>query len=192
MNRINASEREKIAAQFEGDAARILIVDDEPVLCELMEEALKDFNYFVKKVYTVDDAIKTLENENYDLVITDWVMPVKSGLDLLNEIKRTHPRIGVIIVTAFATIGNAVLAMKKGASYYLPKPFSPEEVQIVVDKSLSELQTHQKLQDIELKYDTLLDNAPNAIVITDMNGCLTNFNKSAEQMTGYLGNNTST
>lgn len=164
---------------------RILVVDDEPVLCDLVEESLSKEKYIVEKAYDVQSAMEMLNEKPFDLVLTDWVMPGKSGMDLLNEIRLSYPQIGVIIVTAFGTISNAVQAMKKGASYFLPKPFSPEEVEIIVEKTLEELKTHKRLQDSELKFDTLFENAPDAIIIADVYGNLTSFNAAAEQISGY-------
>ncbi len=74
--------------------------------------------------------------EGFDLVLTDYRMAEMNGLELLTEVKRRFPDASVVLMTAYATVENAVAAMKGGASDYLSKPFSLQEVQHVVDRAL--------------------------------------------------------
>ena len=114
----------------------ILVVDDDAQMRVAMSETLKRNRYSVSTAATGVEAIQRLTNEQFRLVITDLRMPSISGLDLLREIKSLSPRTQVVLVTAHATVNNAVEAMKLGAFDYLVKPFSPQSLEDVVQRAL--------------------------------------------------------
>lgn len=118
------------------ESARILVVDDERVIREILAEflALEGFN-----VHTVEDGEKALTElrlRPYDLVITDLKMPKISGLQLLERIEAERLGVLTVLMTGFGTVETAIEAMKKGAYDYLLKPFKVEEVIHVVDRAL--------------------------------------------------------
>lgn len=118
--------------------ARILIAEDDVGLRKGLEEMMKEEYY---EVVAVDDGKKVLDgikNKDFDVLLTDLVMPELGGMELLTEVKRIRPETKVIIITAFATIDSAVEAIKKGASDYVEKPFKINEVQNTVRKVLEE------------------------------------------------------
>src|ERR1700722_5047055 len=100
-----------------------LIIDDDPGvrLC------LESDHARVLGVGTPSGALEALERARFDVVFLDLWLQSESGLNLLPEILRRQPGVGVIVVTAYATFESAVAAMKKGAVDYLPKPFTPEQ-----------------------------------------------------------------
>jgi len=114
---------------------KILIVDDEMIIRSFLTETLKRRNYEIKAAENGKKAIEILEKENFDLVITDMKMPKKNGLEVLRFVKENQPQALVIIMTAYGSIENAVDAMKRGAFHYLIKPFSPENIETVIDKA---------------------------------------------------------
>ncbi len=99
--------------------ARILIAEDDEGLRTGLEEMLKEEGYEVVSVENGEDALEKIKNEDFDVLLTDLVMPKMSGMELLAEVKRVKPEVKVIIITAFATIDSAVEAIKKGASDYI-------------------------------------------------------------------------
>jgi len=110
----------------------ILFVDDDSKILDLVEEYLTAFEY---KVSVVDNGLKALElikNQDFDVVFTDFKMPDIDGLELLAVIKEYRPDTEVIIITAHASLPSAIDTMKKGAFYYLEKPFKLDEVRKVV------------------------------------------------------------
>ncbi len=120
----------------EGEGARILVVDDERVIREILAEflALEGF-----KVHTVEDGEKALTElrlHPYDLLITDLKMPRLSGLQLLEKIEQERLGVLTVLMTGFGTVETAIEAMKKGAYDYLLKPFKVEEVIHVVERAL--------------------------------------------------------
>ena len=115
----------------------ILICDDEPDMAENVAGLLRREGYDPVVETESLKAIEVLERDRPDLVVTDLRMPGMDGLAFLERIKERHPEIAVILLTGFATVDSAVEAMKKGASDYLPKPFSPDELLIRIDKALA-------------------------------------------------------
>ena len=125
------------------DFKRILVVDDEPLMRDFLVETLQRKKYLVEAVGNGSQAIDKIKTEHYDLVITDIRMPEVSGMEVLDQVKKLDPDAEVIIITAFGTIENAVEAMKKGAYDYITKPFSADEIEIVVDRAIE----RQRLRD---------------------------------------------
>jgi len=110
------------------DAAKILVVDDEPSILRLLEEALTQWGYQVKCAASGDEALAAIRGDLFDAVLTDIRMPEMSGLDLLREIKRHDDSIEVVMMTGYPTIVSAVEALKEGAYDYLSKPLILDEL----------------------------------------------------------------
>ncbi|MBI2160889.1 MAG: sigma-54-dependent Fis family transcriptional regulator [Candidatus Rokubacteria bacterium] len=110
------------------DAAKILVVDDEPSILRLLEEALTRWGYQVKCATSGDEALAALRGDLFDAVLTDVRMSEMSGLDLLREIKRHDDSIEVVMMTGYPTIASAVEALKEGAYDYLSKPLILDEL----------------------------------------------------------------
>jgi NtrC-family two-component system response regulator AlgB len=116
---------------------RLLIVDDEKNIRRSLETFFESCGYAVHSAPDARTALDTLRgSEGFDLILTDYRMAEMNGLELLTEVKRLLPDTPVVLMTAYATVENAVAAMKAGASDYLSKPFSLREVQHVVDRAL--------------------------------------------------------
>jgi DNA-binding NtrC family response regulator len=123
---------------------RILLVDDDPTIIENLSGLLAKSGYGVEGVNSGEKALKAIENEMYDVVVTDVFMPDIGGMNLLSEIKRTRPETIVILITGYPAIDKAVEAVKNGASDYIPKPFKIDEVRVAVEKALHERQLTRK------------------------------------------------
>ncbi len=116
--------------------ARILAVNDEKALCDMVATWLNREGISCDKAYCVDDAISLLSQAHYDLVISDITMPGKSGLELLNIVHENFPTTAVIMATAVDKRETAMLALEKGAFGYTIKPFSRNEFVINVINAL--------------------------------------------------------
>jgi two-component system, NtrC family, response regulator len=114
----------------------ILIVDDEKNYLVILEDLLASEGYEVVTEINPTNALRLLEEMDFDLVITDMKMPKVDGLKILNEAKKIDPELPVIIMTAYGTIEMAVEAMKKQAYDYITKPFRNEELKLTVKKAL--------------------------------------------------------
>src|SRR5262245_22346000 len=114
----------------------ILIVEDEAKMRRLLELNLGDDGLFTISVGDAESGLKTLQNTVVDLVVTDLKLPGMNGLEFLQAVKRANSAIPVVVMTAFGTVETAVEAMKAGASDYVLKPFSLDEMRMVVHKEL--------------------------------------------------------
>jgi two-component system NtrC family response regulator len=114
----------------------VLVVDDEPKLCDLLASALSQNDIQVFTAGNGLHALAVLEREEIDLVISDWRMPGMDGPQLLAEIKARFPMLPVIVMTAYSTVKNAVQSMRNGAYDYISKPFDIDELDITVNKAL--------------------------------------------------------
>ncbi len=107
---------------------KILVVDDEANIREMLMLMLKGGDCQVTSAASAQAALQLVEHDAYDLVITDWKMASMSGLELLKHLKPAHPRLDIILMTAFGSIESAVEAMRLGASDYVTKPFRQDDL----------------------------------------------------------------
>ncbi|MCK5733370.1 MAG: sigma-54-dependent Fis family transcriptional regulator, partial [Candidatus Latescibacteria bacterium] len=112
----------------------ILVVDDEALMRESLKMTLERKRYKVDVAKDVQEAIALLTGMEYDLILSDIRMPGGSGLDVLEAARSKSPETVVVMMTAYGTIENNVEAMRKGAFAYIVKPFSADEVELVVEK----------------------------------------------------------
>ena len=130
-------------------SARILVVDDEEIVIRSCLRILGGSDYVVEAVQDGLEALRKVEESQYDVIILDIMMPKIDGLEVLRRVKETHPDVDVIMVTGLSQIDTAVRAMKLGAFDYLPKPFDPDELKLVVHRALERRQLLQ--ENISLK-----------------------------------------
>jgi DNA-binding NtrC family response regulator len=121
----------------------VLVVDDEVELLVSCRKILSRLGYEVRVVERGAEALDLVKNGEIDLVLTDLKMPGMSGTDLLSAIKQVRPDQLVVIFTAFATVQTAVEAIRGGAFDYLPKPFSAEQLEVVVARAME----HRRLRE---------------------------------------------
>lgn len=132
--------------------ARILIVDDENRMRETLAIILDGQGYEVKQVGDGVTALEVLEQEIYDLLITDLRMDPISGIDLLREVQNRGIQISVIMITAFGTIESAVEAMKLGACDYLTKPFQRDEILLKVRSAIEKQRLARRVEFYEKQF----------------------------------------
>jgi len=115
---------------------RILVVDDELSVREILAEGLEVFGFETEMAANADEAEAELKNHHYDLMLTDIEMPGRNGIDLMSAAHVDFPELDVVMVTGVVDAKVAIQAIRQGASDYVTKPFNLEEVQIVVDRTL--------------------------------------------------------
>ncbi len=114
----------------------ILVVDDDMSVRTTFSSVLRQEGYRVTAVKNGYEAIKAIDEESFDLALVDLGMPGMDGIEVLEKIKTRRPQTRVIIFTGYGSITTAVEAMRKGATDYLNKPFSPQELKAGVKKAL--------------------------------------------------------
>ncbi|MEK6652592.1 MAG: sigma-54 dependent transcriptional regulator [Nitrospirota bacterium] len=118
------------------DRPRILVIDDEDIVRISCQRALEPEGYDVTAVKSGAAGLRLLENEAFDLVLTDLKMPDMDGIEVLRRVREGWPDTEVILITGYGTVATAVNAMKLGAFDYIEKPFRPNELIILVSRSL--------------------------------------------------------
>ncbi|MGZ7041107.1 MAG: sigma-54-dependent transcriptional regulator [Thermoanaerobaculia bacterium] len=117
---------------------RVLIVDDEEVLRDVLDAVLRREGFDVLMAASGEQCLSILDTEEVDLVILDMMLPGISGIDTLRSLRISNPNLPVIVITAFSSIDGAIEAMKHGAFHYIPKPFKNDEVILTVNKALEQ------------------------------------------------------
>lgn len=122
-----------------GDNGKILIVDDEKVALKNLEHVMKKEGYEVTGTQSGQNALKLLEGQQFDVVLTDLKMEKVDGMQILKRCRELYPDTEVIMITGYATLESAVETMKHGAFYYIAKPFKLDEVRKVVREALEKV-----------------------------------------------------
>ena len=115
---------------------RVLVVDDEQVVCDLLHAELSERGYLCTTVLSGNDALTKLATEDFDVVLLDIRLPSMSGMEVLREIWLNHGKTATIMITAVNDVGTAVEAMKLGASDYIVKPFVLDRVDASIRTAL--------------------------------------------------------
>ncbi|MEJ2235365.1 MAG: sigma-54 dependent transcriptional regulator [Syntrophobacterales bacterium] len=121
--------------------ARVLVVDDEPMVCLALTNWLEEENYFAQAVEDGPQAVKAVREENWDIVLLDLRMPGMDGMEVLKQVKEIAPQTVVIMMTAYASIPGAVQAMKEGAYDYIVKPLDVDQLTLMLKRIVE----HQQL-----------------------------------------------
>lgn len=114
---------------------RILVIDDEEHMLALFESVLRKEGYVVECSGSAEDALHVLTTRDFDLTISDLLLPGMDGLALLRRVKGLRPTLPYVLLTGYGTVRSAVEAMKKGATDYLTKPVDTDELKVVITKA---------------------------------------------------------
>lgn len=123
---------------METQTAKILVVDDEVTAGRSIKKILARKGFKVEIAFGADEGLNKLENELFELVLLDIMMPQVNGVELLGMIKERWPDLGVVMVTGYPSIETAVEATRRGALDYIAKPFTPDELRDKVDHAIEE------------------------------------------------------
>jgi DNA-binding NtrC family response regulator len=113
----------------------VLVIDDEPVLQDVLGTLLKGDGFDYHQAASAEEGLARLREEDVDVVLLDLMLPDRSGLDILPEIKAYDPNLPVVVITAYSSVESAIEAMQLGAFHYVPKPFKNEEVLHLVQRA---------------------------------------------------------
>lgn len=130
---------------------RVLIVDDDPAILDLLKTLISDFGYECSLAHDGQEAIQSLQRERFDIVLTDMVMPHLDGMELLRYIREHYPRTDVIVVTGHAVNFTFTSVIKAGAMDFITKPFNGDELEAKLDRVLRERRIFDKLEQLSMK-----------------------------------------
>ncbi|OHB80475.1 MAG: hypothetical protein A2V98_07280 [Planctomycetes bacterium RBG_16_64_12] len=117
--------------------AKILVVDDEPIVCQSCRKILAADGHDVCVALSGEEALRKMENEDFDVALVDLKIPGSGGLSLVRAIRKTSPQTEVVVITGYPSIENAKESIRLGAFDYVTKPFVPETVRSVVFQALT-------------------------------------------------------
>lgn len=180
------------------DNACILIVDDEQSIREGSERILSRMGCRALTASRGEEGLALLDQEPVSIVLLDMKMPGMDGMEVLKEITLKHKDILVIVITGYATVETAIEAMKKGAYDFIPKPFEPDQLRIVINRALekqrltleaekSELARKRTLLDLDTEKSrvrSIIESLPNGVLVTNAKGRVVLINPACRQ---YLG-----
>jgi len=126
----------------------ILIVDDEKPVADILKDCISDRDRSVDVCYDGLDGIDHIQKNFYDLIIVDLVMPKIGGLDVLKYAKQANPDVLVIIITGYASLETAIMAVKEGAYDYIRKPFKLEEIRIAVNNAVDKITLYRENREL--------------------------------------------
>jgi PAS domain S-box-containing protein len=166
---------------------RILVVDDEKRIRDGCHKVLTGEGFEVARAETGEVGIKMIEEAHYDIILLDLKMPGLSGFDVLGHVKALHPDSVIIVITGYATVDHSIEAMKKGAFDFIPKPFSPEQLRVVVSKAIEHTRTLQDIANEKSRMRVLINQLASGVMATDNQKRVALANPAFLRMLGYRG-----
>lgn len=118
---------------------RIMVLDDEPIVCKRLKPALEKLGYEVDAFTQSPEAMHQIQRIGYDIIITDLKMKEIDGMQVLSEAKKRHPGTEVIVITGFATMETAKQSLQMGVFDFIAKPFKLSEIQEVVNRAAAKI-----------------------------------------------------
>src|SRR4030043_2098332 len=135
------------------NTSSILVVDDDPAICNLITRLMDKYGCSVIAYESGKEALDNFQENKFDVVVTDIVMPVVSGTEILGRIRDINPDVPVILMTGYTDFDTAVDAIKKGVFDLIIKPFKPEQIIHSIEKALK----YKRLVEMEKDYKNLLE-----------------------------------
>jgi DNA-binding NtrC family response regulator len=155
--------------------AHVLIIDDEEIIREALHALLTLDGCVVRTAATAAEGLALLSEENFDTVLLDLMLPDRSGLEVLDDIRRSDETLPVVMITAFGTIDTAVKATKQGAFHYFTKPFKNDEVLVVLRNAVERRRLEQENRELRNRlksgshrFDQIIGGSPKMKAIYDL------------------------
>ena len=167
----------------------ILIVDDEKRIRQVCSRLLTQEGYEVAQAENAEAGLDFIENRHFDIILLDLLMPGLPGMEALPRIRELHPDTVVIVITGYATLDHAVEAMKNGAFEFLSKPFSPEDLRVVITKAIEHIRTLNDISSEKSRMLAMLNQLADGVLATDARKKIALANQSFLQLMNYQGPN---
>jgi PAS domain S-box-containing protein len=146
----------------------VLIIDDEARIRQVCTKLLSGEGYDVDQAENADQGLNLLAGRHFDIILLDLLMPGMSGLEALEHIRDNHPDTVVIVITGYATLDHAVSAMKSGAFDFISKPFSPQDLRLIITKAVEHTRTLQDIAHEKSRMRTMIDHLSGGVMATDI------------------------
>ncbi len=183
------------------EALRILVVDDEKIIREGAERILIKEGWSTSIAESGEQGLELIKSDNFQVLLLDLMMPGISGMEVLQSALEIKPELLVIVITGYATIENAVQAMKSGAYDFIPKPFTPDQLRIVVHRALDKIQLEREAEELRREREkslrdianeksrtlTIINQMADGVLVTDRTGAIVLTNPAVTRMLGWDG-----
>jgi len=166
----------------------VLVIDDEKRIREGCYKILTKENCLVEMAENGEMGLKMIDEKHYDIILTDLMMPGIGGMEVLAKVGEQHPDSVSIVITGFATLEHSIEAMKKGAFDFIPKPFTPDQLRVVVSKAVKMTRTLQDIATEKTRLKTIVNYLAGGVLVTDRNKNIILYNPTLLRMLGYEGN----
>jgi PAS domain S-box-containing protein len=166
---------------------RILVVDDEKRIRDGCQSILKNQGFEVAVAENGTVGLQKIEEQHFDIILLDLMMPGLRGIDLLTHVKARHPDTLVIVITGYATLEHAIEAMKKGAFDFVSKPFSPEDLRTVIGKAIDYIRTLEDIAHQRSRMRVLINQISDGVLATDARKRVALANPAFLRSVGYRG-----
>ncbi len=167
--------------------SKILLVEDEAQLRNSLRRGLTalkgELEIFTSP--TAERAAKLFDEDHFDVLVTDLILPGMDGLELIQKIKKAHPETICLIITAAAEVDSTIKALQYGVDNFLKKPVSINELYLCIQKCIQEKQFHRQNQQTRQNFIDFLNSTPDGIIISDVNNKILFSNDSAAKLTGF-------
>jgi PAS domain S-box-containing protein len=171
------------------DRPMILVIDDEKRIRDGCTRALSEQGYEVATADSGELGLKMIEENYYDVILLDLMMPSLSGFDVLARVKTLHPDSVIIVISGYVTIENSIEAMKKGAFDFIPKPFTPAQLRLIVSKAIEYIKALQDIANEKTRMRVLIDHLRDGVMAVDMQKRVVLANPAFLRMLGCQGEN---
>jgi two-component system, OmpR family, phosphate regulon sensor histidine kinase PhoR len=176
----------------------ILVVDDEESIREGSERILTRMGFQVYKASRGSEGLEVLGQHQVAIVLLDLKMPGMDGMEVLGHIQRLNPEIMVIIITGYATLETAIEAMKQGAYDFIPKPFDPDQLRIVINRAIERIRLTEETEKLaqerqrnladlgteKSRIRTIVESLPNGVLVTNVQGQVALMNPAFQWLMG--------
>ncbi len=165
----------------------VLVIDDEKRIREGCYKILTKENCLVEMAENGETGLEMLAKKHYDITLTDLMMPGVGGMEVLAKVREQHPDSVSIVITGFASLEHSIEAMKKGAFDFIPKPFTPDQLRVVVSKAVKMTRTLQDIATEKTRLKTIVNYLAGGVLVTDRSKNIILYNPTLLKMLGYGG-----
>lgn len=166
---------------------KILVIDNEKRIREGCFRILTKENCLVDMAENGETGLSMIAKKYYDIILTDLMMPGIGGMEVIAKVREQHFDTVVIVITGFATLEHSIEAMKKGAFDFIPKPFTPDQLRVVVSKAVRMTRTLQDIATEKTRFKTLVSYLAGGVLVTDKSKNIILCNPALLRMLGYEG-----
>jgi DNA-binding NtrC family response regulator len=145
----------------------ILVIDDEERIRTGCQKVLSREGFQVETAESGEVGLKMVEDKYYDIILLDLMMPSLSGFDVLSRVKTLHPDAVIIVISGYATVEYSIEAMKKGAFDFIPKPFMPDQLRLLVTKAIEYTRALKDIANEKSRMRVLIDHLSDGVLAVD-------------------------